>query len=171
MKSDMKYKLADGTEVPLFEGEYDTAFTVYKSDKRKATIGDPRECIEAKGLCRLPNVIEACIGSGKDAYIVYKGTPSRDFKHALHFTIPARSEKVRDAFDTKRGLNSQILMLKAPTKGRTLKHRRKLSRSLQARIKNGTHTVKPGKSRKQRVHRLGVARRPKAKVTDHTVEV
>jgi hypothetical protein len=27
------------------------AFKVYKSDRKKAVIGDPTACIEAKGLC------------------------------------------------------------------------------------------------------------------------
>jgi hypothetical protein len=164
MTKQLEYQLKDGTTVPLFEADYDTAFKVFKSDRKKSVIADPLNCIEAKGLCRLPNVIEAYIGSGKDAYVVYKSTPSREFPHAVHFTIPASSAKVRDAFETKRDLKSQTLMLKVPSKGRTLKHRRTLNKARHAAIKNGAPIKKRSKAARQRVHRLGVDHRPRAMV-------
>src|SRR5215475_12823759 len=113
------YRTADGTLYPLTEAEYDMAFTVYKSDKRKSVIGDPLQCIEARGIKRDPNVLEAYVGSGKDAYVVFKAR-GRLGAGARHFTIPAKSAKVRDAFETKGSPKTQVLWLRAPSAGRTL---------------------------------------------------
>ena len=167
----MKYELSDGTHVPLFEAEYDTAFKIYKSDKRKAVIGDPKACIEALGICRKPNVIEAYIGAGKDAYVVYKSTPGRNFKHAVHHTIPAQSGKVRDLFDVKGAPKTQTLFLKAPSPGRTLAHRKTLGKTRRAAIKAGATIKKRGKPKVMRVHRLGVGYRPRAKVKGGVVSL
>jgi hypothetical protein len=170
-ENERQYKLDDGKLVPLFEADYDTAFKVNKSDRRGAIIGHPKQCIEAKALCRLPNVIEAYIGTGKDAYIVFRNTPSRNFMHALHFTIPASSAKVRDAFDTRQAVASQILWLRQPSKGRTLDHRRKLDRARKKAVKEGARIKKRGKPAKKRIHRLGVDHRPRARILDNVVSV
>lgn len=167
----MDYQLSDGTRVPLFEAEYDTAFKVLKSDRRNAIIGDPLHCIEAIALCRMPNVLEAYIGAGKDAYVIYKNTASRKFPHAVHFSIPASSRKVRDAFDTKRGLASQTLLLRVPSTGRTLKHRRTLSKARAAAVKQGASVKKRGKQPRTRMARIGVDLRPRAKVKSGVVSV
>lgn len=171
MAKELNYQLEDGTTVPLFEAEYDTAFKVFKSDRRKSVIGDPKHCIEAVGLCRLPNVQEAYIGSGRDAYVVYKSTANRNFLHAVHFTIPSSSQKVRDAFDTKKALKSQVLLLKVPSKGRTLQHRRLLNKARRAAVKNGATVKKRGGKSKQRIHRLGVDHRPRAQIKEGMVSV
>jgi hypothetical protein len=160
----LEYQLSDGSNVPLFEGEYDTAFKMFKSDKRKAVIGDPKHCIEALGLCRMPNVAEAYVGSGKDAYVVYNHTPGRNFKHAVHFTIPATSRKVRDEFEVKGSPKTQTLFLKAPSAGRTLSHRRTLDKARKVAVKNGAPVKKRGKAITKRVQRIGVAHRPRAKI-------
>jgi hypothetical protein len=171
MKKELKYRLDDGTEIPLFEADYDHAFKVNKSDRRGAVIGDPKHCIEAKALCRLKDVKEAYIGSGKDAYIVYEQTESRPFAHALHYTIPASSAKVRDAFETKKAIASQICWLRKPTKGRTLKHRRTLDKDRKEAVKAGAPVKKRGKKLTRRIHRLGVDHRPRARIKSNIVSL
>ena len=81
---------------PLEEAQYDTAFKIYKSDCKKAVIGDPTQCIEAKGLKRLPNCEFAHIGSGGDAYVGFKDTKSPTGVTVRHFCIPAASKRIRD---------------------------------------------------------------------------
>lgn len=150
---------------PLFEAEYDTSFDVFRADRRKSVIGDPSLCIEAHGLCRMPNVKEAFVGSGKDAYVIYRATAGRPFEHAVHFTIPAQASRVRDKFDVDKSVKTQTIKLRAPTRGRTLDHRAKLGRDRRQAIKNGAPVTRRGKQRKTRIVRLGVARRPRAKVS------
>lgn len=155
----------NGTSHPLREAEYDTAFKIYKSDKRRAVIGDPTACIEALGLKRQPNVAAAHIGSGGDAYVGYKDTASPTGLAFVHFVIPAASKRVRDTFETKGSPATQILMLKAPSNGRTLTHRRTLDKTRRTEIKKGakvkTRSTKP---RSKRITRLGVGHRPRAKI-------
>jgi hypothetical protein len=166
------YKTDDGKQVPLFEADHDMAFKVYKTDRRKSVIGDPKHCIEAKGLCRLPNVREAYIGSGKDAYVIFEKAPRRPFSHAIHFMIPIASGRVRDAFDTKRDLKSQILMLKAPASGQTRAHRSLLNKRRRDAIKNGAPVKKRAtKAAATRVQRLGIDHRPRAKITAGVVSI
>jgi len=170
MKKQREYKMADGTYVPLFEADYDTSFPVYRSDRRKAVLGDPRKCIEALGLCRMHKALEAFIGTGKDAYVVFSASANRPFKHALHFTIPAQAAKVRDTFDKRGAPKTQHLTLRAPTKGRTLEHRSFLGKRLAAKIKNGEHVVKPrGKLNTPRITRIGAPHRPHAQIRSVSV--
>lgn len=171
MEKQMHYQLADGSRVPLFEAEYDMSFTIYKSDKRKSTIGDPLNCIEAKGICRLPNVIEAYIGAGALAVLVFGKTASRPFKHAVHFVIPAKARKVVDAFDTRGAPKTQELKLKVPSKGRTLAYQRRIQRDRHAAIRNGAPVKKRSKPNVTRMQRLGVKHRPRAKIVKDTVSL
>jgi hypothetical protein len=166
------YRCKDGREIPLFEADYDIAFTVYKKDRRGAVIGDPNNCLEAKSICdHNPDVIEAYIGSGKEAYIVFRETDSRPFEHALHFIIPTRSSKVRDAFDTKKGVDKQILWLRRPTKSRTAKARAKSNKERRKAIKAGAPVKKRGSPKTTRMYRLGVDHRPRAKIKHNVVSV
>lgn len=159
------YKLEDGREVPLFEADYDMSFDVYKTDKKKAVIGDPRHCIEAVGLCRLQNVTEAHIGASKVAIVVFGPTASRDFVHAVRFIIPASSAKVRDKFDLQKSLKSQTLRLSAPTKGQTMERDRVRQKARREAIKAGAEIKKRGKPNRNRMQRIGVKQRPRALVT------
>lgn len=167
----MKYTLKDGTIVPLFEGDYDMSFKVWKSDRAKSVIGHPRECIEAKGLCKLPGVTEAFVGSGKVAYVVFEKSRTRDFKHALRFIIPMSSQKVRDTFDQRGAPKSQILVLRAPSNGQTMAHRRELNKARAKAVKEGRAQRKPRAepAKNTRFHRLGVHHRPRAQVQSGTV--
>lgn len=149
---------------PLVEAEYDTAFKVYKTDRRRATIGDPTGCIEAMGLRRLPNVQFAHIGSGGDAYVGFKDAESSTGITVRHFLIPTQSAKVRDTFETKGAPPTQILMLKAPTNGRTLSHRSALGKRRREEIKAGAVPKKRGPQKRTRIARLGVGHRPRAKI-------
>jgi len=151
-------------EYPLYEALYAYSITVYKSDCRKAVIGDPTQCLIALGAKRDPQIQDAFIGSGKDAYVIFKKKGNKP-AHALHFTIAAQAAKVRDYFDTNKGATTQIIKLNAPTAGRTLAHRSKLNKARAARIKDGTHVPKRREGTKQtRIIRLGVAHRPSASI-------
>lgn len=132
---------------------------------RGAIIGDPLCCIEARALCDLPKVEEAYIGSGKDAYVIFTGSARNEQKHALHFTIPAKSGRIRDMFDVKGPVPSLMLLLKAPTNGRTLEHRRLLNRARAEAVRHGAKVKKRDKpAAGTRVARIGVAHRPRAQV-------
>ena len=161
-----------GVSHPLEEGAYDTAFKCYKSDKRKAVIGDPEECIEAKGLCKMPGVVFAHIGSGGDAYVGYKDIKSPTGITVRHFTIPAESAKVRDTFDKKGSPSTQILWLRAPAQSRTLAARAKMNTAWREKVKNGSHSpTKRGPQKNRRIVRLGVSPRPKAKIEKSQVSL
>jgi len=161
----------DNINHPLVEAAYDTAFKVYKTDRRKAVIGDPEKCIEAKGLHRLPNVAFAYIGSGGDAYIGFKDSDSPTGITVRHFLIPAAAAKVRDAFEVKGSPATQLLILKAPTNGRTLSHRSMLGKRRRDEIKAGAQPKKRGPQKNKRITRLGVPPRPRAKITKGAVSI
>ena len=154
----------EGINHPLVEADYDTAFKVYKTDRRTAVIGDPTACIEAKGLKRLPNVAFAHIGGGGDAYVGFKDSKSRTGVTVRHFLIPAQAAKVRDAFEIKGAPPTQVLLLRAPTNGRTLSHRRLLGKRRREEIKKGAEPKKRGPQKNRRITRLGVSPRPRAKI-------
>lgn len=169
--NDLVYKLADGTKVPLFEADHGMSFKVRRADRRGAVTGDPTNCVEARALCRMRGALEAYIGSGKDAYVVFKGTGTRPFNHALHFVILAKAARTRDAFDTNKKLKEVNLELAAPTGKRTLKHRRMLDRERAKAIKAGAPVKKRGTIRQERITRLGVPHRPRAKIVDGVVSL
>jgi hypothetical protein len=95
------YTAPDGTRYPLSEAKYNMSFKVYRSDRRKARIGDPGQCLLALGIRRDKDVLDVYIGSGRDAYVIFKaqdGEPA----HAVHFTIPTTTRRIIDAFDKDR---------------------------------------------------------------------
>lgn len=164
-KGKPQYKMRDGTVIPLFEAPYDMSFKVWKTDKNKAIIGDPYECIEAKGLCKMPNAVEAHVGSGRVAYVVFAKTADRPFMHALRFMIKSKSQKVRDAFDLKGSPGTQRLELSAPTPSLTMAHLARANKKLRDRVKDGSHIpVSRGKNQVRRFQRIGVKQRPRARV-------
>src|SRR5215475_10578309 len=110
----------EGVNHPMLEAETDALFEVFKSDRRKAVIGDPLECIEALGLRRLNGVVFAYVGSTKDAYLGIEDPLSPTKFRLRHYPSPAKAAKVRDTFDQKGAAKTQVLKLKRPTKGRTL---------------------------------------------------
>jgi hypothetical protein len=164
------YYTPDGTKYPLYEAPYMYIITAYKSDCRKAIIADPQACLIALGAKRDPSIISAHIGSGKDAYLIFRATKLRP-AHALHFTINARAARVRDYFDTHKRAETVTIKLSAPTAGRTLSHRAKLNKARHERIKNGTHKVKPRGSNQTRIIRLGVKHRPHATIEKNVVSI
>jgi hypothetical protein len=100
-------------------------------------VGDPYACLLALGACRLPDVIESYIGTGKDAYIVFTTTPEHPFPHAELFTLPAKACRARDAFDTDADLQTQLITLHAPTAARTLAAREKLNTRRKQELRDG----------------------------------
>jgi hypothetical protein len=164
MAKTLYYKHEDQTH-PLREGEYDTAFKIYKSDRRKAVIGSPHKCIEALGLQRQRDVAFAHIGSGGDAYVGYRDKNSKTGITVRHFTIPAAAARIRDTFDARGSPSTQVVMLKAPSNGRTLTYRRTLQKNRYKLVKTGAvQSTKRTKPSATRVERLGVAHRPRPKV-------
>jgi hypothetical protein len=66
-----------GQTWPLEEADTDYSFRVYKSDRRKATIANPTACLLALGLKHDKDIAAVYIGSGKDAFVVFKGKGRR----------------------------------------------------------------------------------------------
>lgn len=155
----------DGEKHPLQEGDYDTAFKVYKTDRLRAEIANPEKCIEALGLRRLPNVAFAHIGSGNVAYVGFHDQRSPTGVTVRRFYIPAPAKKVRDQFETKGSPKTQILMLKAPANGKTMASRSKRDQARRANIKAGAHLPqKREQPHSTRLERIGVAHRPRPKI-------
>ena len=163
------YKSPDGAKYPLAEAEYDMTIHVYRSDCKKAKRNNPWECIIALGAKHHPDVKEAFIGSGKDAYIIFKGVGKRA-AHAKHFTIPTNSARVRDGFDVKGAARIQNIILRMPTAGRTLIARRAMDRRRRHEIKSGS-PVKHRSVQKKRIMRIGVEARPRAQFVKDTVSI
>jgi hypothetical protein len=165
------YVAGNGQQYPLSEADEEYPITVYKSDCRKAVVGDTAQCLIAMGAKRNKRVEGAYIGSGKDAYIIFKGTRGKP-AYAKHYTLNAQASRVRDFFDTHKGVVTQTITLSPVTAGRTLDHRSKLGKKRAAAIKNGTHTVKSrGKPNATRIMRLGVKHRPKAQIANNVVSL
>jgi hypothetical protein len=174
MEKELRYQVKNGPTVPMFEADYDLAFEVFKKDCRKAKIADPAECIEAKGICRLRNVEEAHVGGGRDAYVVFKQTPTRQFRHALHFIVAAESKRVRDKFEITKGVERQVLWLRAPPPSQFVKNRRALvsAHAKKRRVAQKAGIKLPtGKKRVSRRQRLGVSPRPHATIKEGIISL
>jgi hypothetical protein len=160
------YTAPDGAKYPLYEAQWDTAFTIYRSDRRKAVAGDPHNCLLALGIKRNRDVLDVYIGAGQDAYVVFKARGD-DPARAVHFTITSSARRSIDGWDgpDKRAATMTI-KLKRPTAKRTLEARSKLDKDRAARIKNGTHKVRhTGKARLPRVTRFGAVHRPPVEIS------
>lgn len=168
MKSKRLYTAPNGKTYPLFEAPYPMPVTVYKTDQRKAQIGDPVGCLIARGLKRMKGVEDVWVGCGQDAYVCFKETKLRP-AHALHFTINTQAARVRDFFDTHKGVETQSLQLDPPSAGRTHAARAAMNKRRREEIKNGATVAKRERPYTQRITRLGVHRRPKAIVKKNTV--
>jgi hypothetical protein len=144
----------------------DMMFKVYRSDRRKATIGDPWDCVESKGIKHHRGVIEAYIGSGRNAYVVFKATEDEPAT-AYHFMISVRASRIRDIFDQNKKLQSQELILKRPKESQTLTARAGMGKIYKAKIKDGSHVpVKRGSPRTTRMERhLPPAQRPRPNIS------
>jgi hypothetical protein len=164
------YRAPDtGKEYPLHEAPYDYAINCYRSDLRKAQTGSSDQCIIALGAKHDKLVEAAFVGAGRDAYICFKATPLRP-AYALHFTVNARAQRVRDYFDTHKIVATKQIILSAPSAGRTLAHRAKLDGERREKIKNGDHVpTKRTTPRQDRITRIGVKSRPRAVVEKNTV--
>lgn len=165
MAREMFYTAPDGQKYPLEEAAYDMSFKVYRSDRRKAVQSSPQSCVLAKGIARHRDVEDVWIGSGLDAYVVFKETEDKA-AHAVHFTIRTTVRKLIDAFDTNKKIQSQIITLSRPTKGRTLSARAKMNARRQKEIAEGAPVRKRAQTpRSSRMDRLGVPHRPTAPIS------
>jgi hypothetical protein len=164
------YEAGDGTKYPLIEATIPFAFKVYRTDCKAAVIGDPLNCLIARGGRRHPNVLALYIGTGKDAYVILSdgrgGAPV-----AVHYTLNAKASRVRDHFDTNKKIKTQVITLSVPTPGRTLEHRSALGKKRREEIKNGAEVKKRGHGNTSRVQRLGVRHRPRAKLVNDIVRL
>jgi len=166
----LTYTGQDGTVYPLEEATYNTAFKAYRTDQKRAVIADPYRCIEALGLKRDDKVIEAYVGSGRDAYVVFAATDLKP-AHAVHFIVSGQAGHVRDSFDQNKALKSQMLILRAPSPSETVIGRR--TRNKVARDRH-FERVAEGTAKKHPIHRnrqtrLGVGHRPRAKISRNNV--
>jgi len=165
MARDQFYTSPEGTKYPLEEAGHDMSFKVYRSDRRKAKQSDPQSCVLARGIARHRDVLEVWIGSGLDAYVVFKEMEDRP-AHAVHFTIRTTVRKLIDKFDTEKKIQSQIITLSRPTAGRTLAARAKMNARRKKEIAEGATVRKRAKtSRSSRMDRLGVPHRPTAPIS------
>jgi hypothetical protein len=176
-KSTRYYTTADGVKFPLYEGMYDYHFTVHKVDCGKAKIGDPMDCLLALGIKHDKKVLAAYIGSGRDAYIIFKARPGapHEFQreaHAVHYMIPTTSGRVRDYFDAHEGKEILALKLVPPTATQTKEAKANYDKVRSEKIKSGEIVPSPRKqARSTRITRLGVPHRPKAIITNIGVTV
>ena len=159
------YKSRDGTEYPLIEAAYNMTVKVFRADRKKSIMGDPYACLVAFGINRHPDVVESFIGSGGDAYVIFKPTDDYPNGYAVHFTIPTTAARVRDQFDKEKAAKSITVWLRKPTKARTLNGRSLSNKKRRIAVKEGAPVKKRGKSNVSRVVRLGVAHRPRAKIS------
>jgi hypothetical protein len=160
MARDIYTDKASGLSWPLKEADEDYTFKVYKSDRRKAVIGDPSRCLLAIGLKHDRNVAHAFIGGGKDAYIVFRGK-GRLGEYAKHYVVLAKAARVRDIFDQRGAPDAQVLTLSAPTAGRTLAARDRMGKRRREEIKAGAVVKKRPNNNRPRIVRLGVPPRPR----------
>jgi hypothetical protein len=160
------YTTPDGTRFPLIEAKWDMSFRCYKSDRRKAVPGNPHECLLAIGIKRDRRVLDAYLGSGQDAYVVFKAD-DEDPAHAVHFTIPTVARRAIDQFDTNRKAATVVITLRRPTGKRTLEARKGLNKDRRERIKNGAHRSRSRTQtpRQPRITRLGVHHRPRPRIS------
>lgn len=159
------YTAQDGNEYPLTEARYDMMFKVFKSDRRKCTPSDPHNCLLARGIMRHPDVLDVYVGSGLDAYVVFKETED-DPAHAVHFGIRTKIRRIIDAFDKDKKTQSVDIILCKPPHSWRLDYRRAANSRRRKEVKEGS----PVKKRKQptnsvRVSRFGTGRRPAAQVS------
>lgn len=162
------YVAGDGKKYRLIEAMIPFSFDVRRDDCKSAIIGDPWNCLLARGGRRHPNVLAMYVGSGKDAYVVM--TDGRGGEPvAVHYTIKATAARVRDQFDTNKKLKTQPVTLSVPTPGRTLEHRSILGKKRRAEVKDGAEVKKRGKANVRRIHRIGVKHRPRARIVGENV--
>lgn len=171
MTTQRMYKAPDGNAYPLEEATYGFSFKVYRTDCKRSIVGDPQCCLIANGIRRQKGVVEAYIGSGRDAYVIFDATPEKHHVHAVHFVVPRQAARVRDEFDKNKKAQSQILLLEAPSASRTLDARQKSDKARREEIKNGAPVKPRGKSRQSRIMRIGMVQRPRAKISKKSVEI
>lgn len=155
----------NGKVYPLFEADYDQRFKVFRTDQAKSVQGDNLQCIGAHGLRRLPNCIDAEIGSGKHAYVTFGPTNSRPYEHTLHFIIPDSVRRAVDIFDKDKKLKFKWWYLKAPSESQTKQAASAQKRQRYREAKSGVHPVRH-RTRPIRKRRsdLGVSHRAKAQI-------
>ena len=158
-----------GVVYPMFEAVYDYNVEVYKSDSKKAVPGDPHKCVIAMALMRDKHVIDACIGSGKDGYVIFKADGMHPVDYAMHFTLPANTRRTLDEFDVSKKAKTTIIKLRAPTPGRTHAARAKLNKNRRIAVKAGAAVKKRANAKRPRITRLGVPNRPSPTIKNGAV--
>src|SRR5260370_24227736 len=92
-----------GLKHPILEGEYDMAFKAWRCDQPRSTILDGFNCVEAKGMKRQPQILDAYVSSGRVAYALLRTNLKLDGvyypKVWRRFILAKRAQDVRDAFE------------------------------------------------------------------------
>src|SRR5262245_24869641 len=143
------FVLKDGRKAQVLEATYPMDVKIYKSDRRKAIWSDPYKCIISLGMKRLPSVIEAFVGQGKDAYLVIENGGKLV---AWHFFIGASARSILDNFDGKGSPKTQTVTLRVPPRSLKLAYRRKSNARRRAEVRSGTG--KPVTNRVRRAARM-----------------
>ena len=156
-KAGQYYVDPDGNQFPVAEATVDLPLVVTPQDFKEGKPFSPGWCSVALPVRREAGVTDVYIGSGKDCYVMKGGT-------AIHHTVPAATRNLVDLVDAGHPPETaQPIVLRAPTQGRTLKHRSKLNARRHKQIKAGAR-VKRRLTRRSRQQRLGVSHRPRANV-------
>jgi len=163
------YTTPSGERYPLVEARYNMAFTAYRSDRKKAVINDPRNCWAALGIRRDPEVLDVYIGSGRDAYVIFKATPDAPAQ-AVHFIINTTMRHLIDAFDRDKTARTMTIELMRPSSSEQLSRRtaKAKERYVKTKAKGKAKTETPAqraRTRRSRVQRIGVAHRPRAQIS------
>jgi hypothetical protein len=158
------YTTPTGERYPMKEAKYNVDLKVYRSDRRKAKQGDPGLCLLALGILRNRNVLAVYIGSGHDAYVIFKATEEEEAM-AYHFLVRTTAKKIIDAFDNDRSAKTEKITLQAPPPSWTLAGRRKNNARRRAEIKAGSPIKRRGKIAKVRITRLGGKHRPRPTIS------
>jgi hypothetical protein len=167
MATRLFYTAKDGTKYPLREAAHDMAFRLFKNLRTKSIMGDPEECWLSKSLCKNSGVKGSHIGSGGDAYVIFKETED-DPVHAKHFKVRPPTLRKIDGFDKNRGRGmktTETIILHKPPPSWKIAARQEMNARRRAEIAAGAPVRHRGRPRRTRVMRMGSAPRPRAHIS------
>ncbi len=158
------YTLQDGRSCPMKEALHDMPFKIYKTDRPRARQNDPHACVLALGVLRDRDVEECYIGSGGDAFVVFKETEDEPMI-AWHFKVKAAARRQVLEFDKNKKATSTQIILSKPPKSWKLDHRDKNNARRRKEVKEGARVKHRGPARKSRMMKFGIRGRPRPKVS------
>lgn len=163
----------NGKIYPIIEAISNTFFLVFRTDMRKAVIGDSCHCIIALGLKKMDrDIVDAFVTSGKFVYLCYEPRGVAPYCYCVRYQTTAEAARVRDNFDQDKDMKTQRLYLRKPSPGRTLAGRAAANKRRRQEIKDGAPVKARGNQvRNSRLMRIGIAHRPKVHIVRNTVHI